>query len=106
MVEVNLRSTDYQIFLAESGEKAVSLAKSEKPDLIIMDIMLPGEMDGIEATRLIKNDAETKDCTIIMLTSKGQEADRETGLDAGALEYFSKPFSPLELIKKVEEILE
>jgi len=62
-------------------------------------------MDGLEATRVLKNDPETKDSTIIMLTAKGQEADREKGLEAGADDYFIKPFSPLELIKKVEEVL-
>jgi len=105
LVEMTLRVGDYQIFQAENGEKAVEIAKAEKPDLIIMDIMMPGGMDGLEATRIIKNDPETKDCPIIMLTAKGQKADREKGFEAGADDYFSKPFSPLELIKKVEEVL-
>jgi len=105
LVEMTLRVGDYQVFQAENGEKAVEIAKTEKPDLIIMDIMMPGGMDGLEATRIIKNDPETKDCTIIMLTAKGQKADREEGFEAGADDYFAKPFSPLELIKKVEEVL-
>ena len=106
LVEVTLCTGDYSIFKAKSGENAVKVAKAEKPDLIIMDIMMPGRIDGLEATRIIKNDPETKDCSIVMLTAMGQEADREIGIDAGAKDYFSKPFSPLELIKKVEEILE
>jgi len=61
-------------------------------------------MDGLEATRILKNDPETKDCTIVMLTAKGQQADREAGLKAGADDYFSKPFSPMALIDKIEEI--
>ena len=105
LVSVTLRSDDYQVIQAESGEKAVEVARAEKPDLIIMDIMMPGEIDGIEATHIIKNDPETKDCQIVMLTSKGQQVDREKGFEAGADDYFVKPFSPLELIKKVEEIL-
>ena len=105
LVEVTLRSGNYQVFMVESGEKAIEIVRAEKPDLIIMDIMMPGGIDGLEATRVLKNDPETKDSTIIMLTAKGQEADREKGLEAGADDYFIKPFSPLELIKKVEEVL-
>lgn len=105
LVEITLRVKDYQILQAESGEKAIEIAKAEKPELVIMDIMMPGGMDGLEATRILKNDSETKECTIIILTAKGQQADREAGLEAGADDYFSKPFSPLELIKKVEEVL-
>ena len=59
----------------------------------------------MEATRTIKNEPETEACTIIMLTAKGQEADRQKGVEAGAIDYFIKPFSPLDLIEKVEELL-
>ena len=106
LVEVTLRAGDYQIFQAESGESAVEVARAEKPDLIIMDIMMPGGIDGIEATRILKNDPRTKECPVIMLTGKGQEADKEKGFEVGADDYFVKPFSPLELLKKVEEFLE
>lgn len=105
LVEVTLRSDDYQVFQAKSGEEAIEIARSVKPDLIIMDIMMPGGMDGLEATRALKNDPETKGSIIIMLTAKGQEADKKIGLHAGADDYFAKPFSPLELIEKVEEVL-
>jgi len=105
LVEVTLRSDDYQVFHAESGEKAIEIARVEKPELIIMDIMMPGGIDGFEATRVIKNDPETKHSTVIMLTAKGQDTDRKKGIEVGANDYFTKPFSPLELIKKVEEFL-
>ncbi len=105
LVEVTLRIKDYLIFQASSGEEALEKVKTEKPDLILMDIMMPGGLDGLEATRTIKNDPETKDSTVIMLTAKGQQADREKGIEAGADDYFVKPFSPLDLIKKVEEVL-
>jgi two-component system phosphate regulon response regulator PhoB len=105
LVEFTLRSEDYQIFQAKSGDEAIKLARAEKPDLVIMDIMMPGGIDGLEATRVLKNDPETKECTIIILTAQGQQADREAGFEAGADDYFAKPFSPLELIKKVEEVL-
>jgi CheY-like chemotaxis protein len=105
LVEVTLRVGNYQILQAQSGEEAIEIVMSEKPSLIIMDIMMPGGMDGLEATRILKNDPETKDCKIILLTAKGQQIDIEKGFAAGADDYFIKPFSPLELIKKVEEIL-
>ena len=105
LVEITLRSEDFQIFQAENGNDAIKVAKVEKPDLIIMDIMMPGGMDGIETTRILKNDPNTKGCRVVMLTAMGQEADKETGFDAGADDYFVKPFSPLELINKVEEII-
>jgi CheY-like chemotaxis protein len=105
LVEMTLKAEDFQIFHAESGEQAVETAKREKPDLIIMDIMMPGEMDGLSATRLLKNDPDTKDCYVLMLTAKGQEADKESGFESGADGYFAKPFSPLDLLKKVEEII-
>ena len=105
LVEVTLRLEDYQIFQAKNGDEAIKLARAEKPDLVIMDVMMPGGIDGLEATRVLKNDPETKGCQIIMLTAKGQQDDQEKGFKAGADDYFSKPFSPLELIKKVEEVL-
>ena len=105
LVEVTMRVGDYQLLKAKSGEEAIEMVKVEKPDLIIMDIMMPGGMDGMEATRILKNDPEMKDCKIIMLTAKGQQIDMEKGIEAGADDYFTKPFSPLELIKKVEEFL-
>jgi CheY-like chemotaxis protein len=105
LVEVTLRVGNYQILQAQSGEETIEIVRAEKPSLIIMDIMMPGGMDGLEATRILKNDPETKDCKIILLTAKGQQIDIEKGFAAGADDYFIKPFSPLELIKKVEEIL-
>ncbi len=105
LVGITLKSEDYQIFKADNGEKAIKIAKAEKPDLIIMDIMMPGTLDGLDATRIIKNNMELKNCKIILLTAKGQQIDEEKGFKAGADEYFIKPLSPLELIDKVEKVL-
>ena len=106
LVDMTLRSDDYHIFQAENGQQAIKIARAEKPDLIIMDVMMPGDIDGFEATRIIKSDPETKKCAIIILSGKGQDAEREKGFTAGADDYFTKPFSPLALIKKVEEVLD
>ena len=105
LVEITIRADDYQLFQAESGEKAIEIVKAESPDLIIMDLMMPGQTDGLEATRILKSDPETKDSIIFMLTAKGQNTDKEKGFEAGADGYFSKPFSPLNFLKKVEEVL-
>ncbi len=105
LVEVTLRDENYLVLQAGSGEEAIKTAKKEKPELIIMDIMMPGRMDGLEATRIIKKGSATRECKIIMLTAKGQDTDIEKGYKAGAEGYFVKPFSPLDLIKKVEESL-
>ncbi len=105
LVEVTLRSSEYMSLQAESGEKAIEIAKAERPHLIIMDIMMPGGIDGLETTRILKGDPETRESIIIMLTAKGQEIDREEGFKAGADDYFIKPFSPLDLIRKVDEVL-
>jgi CheY-like chemotaxis protein len=105
LMEITLRAGDYEILQAQNAQEAIEIAKNNKPDLIIMDIMMPGNMDGLDATRILKSDPETKDSIIIMLTAKGQESEREKGLEAGAYGYFVKPFSPLELIKKIEEAL-
>ena len=105
LVNSTLRLSGYQIFQAESGQKAIQIARAERPDLIIMDITMPGDIDGLEATHILKNDPETKGITIIILTARIQEADLEKGLKAGADDYFTKPFSPLALIKKMEEVL-
>ena len=96
----------YQTIEAVNGQEAVDLFHQEAPSIIFMDVMMPGGMDGLEATRSIKNDPETNDCKIIMLTAKGQAEDKRKGTEAGADDYFVKPFSPLDLITKVEEVLE
>ncbi len=106
LVEVTLRGDNYLILQAESGEKAIEIARAERPELIIMDVMMPGGIDGIEATRILRADPATKHAKVIMLTAKGQPIDRDLGLEAGADDYFVKPFSPLDLIRKVEDVLE
>jgi CheY-like chemotaxis protein len=105
LVEVTLRGNEFQILQSSSGEDAIAVSREKKPDLIIMDIMMPGGIDGLEATRILKGDRETQDIPVIILTAKGQEVDRKEGMAAGTLDYFPKPFSPLDLMKKIDSVL-
>lgn len=106
LVEVTLQVVGLRIIHAENGNQAIEVALKEKPELIIMDVMMPGDIDGYEATKIIKNDPRMKKSKVIMLTSKGQKTDKKKGFEAGAIDYFVKPFSPLDLIKKIEEVLD
>ena len=100
-----LRGPDRQIDVAKSGKEALQGIAEHKPDLLITDVMMP-EMSGLEVISILRGQGATRDLPIIILTAKGQKTDREKGLEAGAEDYFVKPFSPLDLIKKVEEALE
>jgi DNA-binding response OmpR family regulator len=91
----------YEVITAADGEEAVRLARSEKPDIIVLDIMMP-KMDGYEACKQIKADPQTQDIPVILLTAKGREVDRKLGTEAGADDYVVKPFSPGRLIERVE----
>jgi two-component system, OmpR family, phosphate regulon response regulator PhoB len=107
LVRVTLDGTgDYQIIEAVNGEQAVELAGKELPDLILMDVSMPGGMDGLKATRALKGNSSTQGIYIILLTAKGQASDIEEGKAAGADSYFVKPFSPLELIRCIESIFD
>jgi len=106
LVQVTLEIGDYQILAAENGQQALDVAHAERPDIILLDIMMPGSnVDGLEVCRRLKNNPETANTTIVMLSAKGQESDIEAGRAAGADDYFTKPFSPIALIEKVEEAM-
>jgi two-component system, OmpR family, phosphate regulon response regulator PhoB len=106
LVQVTLEIGDYQILAAENGQQALDIARAEHPDIVLLDIMMPGSnVDGLEACRRLKKDPATADITIVMLSAKGQESDIAAGHEAGADDYFTKPFSPIALIEKVEEIM-
>jgi len=105
LLEMTLKRGNFEVLRAGSGESALEVVRTQKPDLIIMDILMPGKIDGLEATRIIKGNPETRHCKVIMISGKGLEADREAGLEAGAQDYFLKPFSPLELIRRVDELM-
>lgn len=105
LIKVTLRMGDFTLLEAASGEQAVEMCRTHKPDLVLMDIMMPGAIDGLEATRIIKNDPATNESKVVILTARGQLEDVAAGEQVGADAYFIKPFSPLELIQQVERLL-
>ncbi|MDD9303566.1 MAG: response regulator transcription factor [Desulfobacter sp.] len=104
LIRFNLKTEGYNILQAMTGEEAIKIAKQSCPDLIVLDLMLPG-IDGLEVTRYMKNNQATMDIPIVMLTAKGEEADIVAGLELGANDYMSKPFSPRELTARIRAIL-
>src|SRR6056297_812825 len=104
LIKFNLKGEGYSILQAMTGEEAIKIAKQSGPDLIVLDLMLPG-IDGLEVTRHLKNNNATMDIPIVMLTAKGEESDIITGLELGANDYISKPFSPRELTARIRAIL-
>lgn len=104
LVKYNLEKESYQVIEAEDGLQGLKLAKAEKPDLVLLDLMLP-QMDGLEVCRTLKGNQATAAVPIIMLTAKSEEIDKVIGLELGADDYMTKPFSPRELVARVKAVL-
>jgi len=101
---IRLEASNYQVLTASDGEEALKKVREERPDLIILDIMLP-KMDGFKVCRLFKFDPQYKNIPVIMLTVKAQREDKLMGMETGADEYITKPFNAEELLAKVKEHL-
>lgn len=104
LIKYNLKNEGYGILSAMTGEEAIKIAKHSRPDLVVLDLMLPG-IDGLEVTRYLKKNDDTMDIPIVMVTAKGEESDIVAGLELGANDYISKPFSPRELTARIRAIL-
>jgi two-component system alkaline phosphatase synthesis response regulator PhoP len=104
LVCYNLEKEGYLVSSHESGEVGLSSIKNDPPDLVLLDLMLPG-IDGMEVCRRLKKDAATRDIPVIILSAKGEEADIVAGLEQGADDYLSKPFSPKILLARIHTIL-
>ncbi len=104
LVTFNLQKSGYGVIGTTSGEEALRLARSATPDLVLLDLMLPG-LDGLDVCRILKHDAATRQIPVIMLTARGGEADIVTGLELGADDYITKPFSPKVLVARVGAML-
>lgn len=104
LVDYTLRHHGYQVIIATNGLEGIRKASSEKPDLIILDVMLPG-MDGFEICHRLRASAATVKIPIIFFSAKTQESDRTTGLKMGADDYLTKPAEPAEIIARVDKLL-
>ena len=104
MEQMVLRGQSYQIVTASNGREAVATAAIEQPDLILLDVIMP-EMNGFEACRRIRQQEATKNVPIIMVTTKGEEQNVETGFESGCSDYITKPINGAELLTKVRSYL-
>ena len=104
LIQYNLEREGFNVVPTYDGEKALEILDKESPHLILLDLMLPG-MDGLEVCRLIKEDPKSKHIPIIFLTAKGEESDVIVGLQLGADDYVTKPFSPKVLVARIKAVL-
>lgn len=104
ILQYNLEKDGYKVTTVKTGESALRIAREQHPDLILLDLMLPG-IDGLDVCRIIRQDPAVDKIPIIMLTAKGTESDIVTGLELGADDYVTKPFSPRELVARVGSVL-
>lgn len=104
LVVFHLKKENYKVDIADTGDKALRMAVEQVPSLLILDLMLPG-INGLEICKLLKQNPKTRDIPIIMLTARASEEDRILGLELGAHDYVTKPFSPRELILRVNNLL-
>lgn len=104
LIEFKLKKEGYQVTCKENGEEALKAIREEKPDLILLDVMMP-VMDGYEVLRQVKEDENLKNIPVVMLTARAQERDVVKGIDLGAEDYITKPFHPAELLARVKRIL-
>jgi DNA-binding response OmpR family regulator len=105
LLEVNFELEGFDVLLARDGSEGIERARTDRPDLIISDIMMPN-VSGLELVRALKGDATTAAIPIILLSAKAQSADLKAGMDAGADDYVTKPFEPLDLVDRVNGLLQ
>ena len=104
LLQVNFEMEGYTVMTAADGVEGLEKARSERPDIVLLDIMMP-RMDGLQVTQALKGDDSTKDIPIILLSAKAQASDIQAGRDMGADDYLTKPFDPLELLERVGDLL-
>jgi len=104
LIEYNLRNAGFEVLIAYNGQEALQRARREQPDLIVLDLMLP-EIDGLDVCKALRRDPMTADIPILMCTARASETDRIVGLEIGADDYVTKPFSPRELVLRIKNLL-
>ncbi|HET7903186.1 MAG TPA: response regulator [Candidatus Eisenbacteria bacterium] len=104
ILDFSLGMEGYEVLTALDGEQALERVRSEKPDLVVLDIMMP-KLDGYEVCRAIKSDPATRNTPVILLSAKGRNVDQKMGFDVGADDYITKPFSPRKLVERINSLL-
>lgn len=105
ILEFSLTMEGYSVLTASDGEEALRIIEQERPDLVVLDIMMP-KLDGYEVCKRLRQDEQFRSLPVILLSAKGRPMDREAGLSAGADDYITKPFSPRKLLEKMRELLD
>ncbi len=105
LIRMTLEFEDYEIHEAADGAFGLRMASAVAPDLVLLDVMMPGELDGLQVCQRIKSDPKLGHLKVVLLTARGQARDREAGQQAGADDYLVKPFSPLQLIETIERLI-
>src|SRR5437870_5612707 len=105
LVEFNLKQAGFSVLTAADGAEALTKARNTPPDLVVLDLMLP-EINGLEVCKMLRRDPVTSNLPVIMLTAKAAEIDRVLGLEFGADDYITKPFSPRELVLRIQKLLQ
>jgi two-component system alkaline phosphatase synthesis response regulator PhoP len=104
ILDFSLGMEGYEVLTALDGEQALDKARAEKPDLIVLDIMMP-KLDGYETCKRLKADESTKNIPVILLSAKGRNVDQKVGFEVGADDYITKPFSPRKLVERINAVL-
>jgi DNA-binding response OmpR family regulator len=104
ILDFSLGMEGYEVITALDGEQALERLKADKPDLVVLDIMMP-KLDGYEVCKVIKSNAATKGTPVILLSAKGRNVDQKMGFDVGADDYITKPFSPRKLVERINQLL-
>ena len=102
LISLTLEFSQCELLEADSAVSGLEMLRTHQPDIILLDVMMPGELDGLGLCRMIRDDESLKHIKIIMLSAKGQQKDVQMGLEAGADDYVVKPFSPSELMQKLD----
>lgn len=105
LIRMTLEFEPYEVHLAGDGASGLAAARRLQPDLLLLDVMMPGELDGLDVCRAVRADAGLSGTRVIMLSAKSQQADPAAGLAAGADVYLVKPFSPLDLLEQVQQLI-
>jgi two-component system, OmpR family, phosphate regulon response regulator PhoB len=104
LIRMTLEFEPYEVHMAGDGVSGLEAARRLRPDLMLLDVMMPGELDGLAVCRAVRADPALAGTRVVMLSAKGQQGDTAAGLAAGADLYLIKPFSPIELLQKVEQL--